>query len=248
MNGPDESAGPQGGAGFTTTRWSVVLAAARQESRQATAALETLCRSYWYPLYAYVRRRGCRPEDAQDLTQDFFVQLLRKNYPARADRAKGRFRTFLLHTLNQFLADQRERAAALKRGGGQVFLALDQESPEEQYRLEVPDTLTPEKLFERRWAQTILDRALARLRDEFVAADKGETYEVLQAFRPGEQSSISYADAAVRLGLSESAVKSLIHRLRRRHRELVREEIAHTVPTVAEIDEELRHLVAVLRG
>ena len=248
MNGPDESAGPQGGAGFTTTRWSVVLAAARQESRQATAALETLCRSYWYPLYAYVRRRGCGPEDAQDLTQDFFVQLLRKNYPARADRAKGRFRTFLLHTLNQFLADQRERAAALKRGGGQVFLALDQESPEEQYRLEVPDTLTPEKLFERRWAQTILDRALARLRDEFVAADKGETYEVLQAFGPGEQSSISYADAAVRLGLSESAVKSLIHRLRRRHRELVREEIAHTVPTVAEIDEELRHLVAVLRG
>ncbi len=248
MNGSDESAGPQGGAGFTTTHWSVVLAAAKPESRQATAALETLCRSYWYPLYAYVRRRGCGPEDAQDLTQDFFVQLLRKNYPARADRAKGRFRSFLLHALSQFLADQRERAAALKRGGGQVFLALDQESPEERYRLEVPDTLTPEKLFERRWAQTVLDRAQTRLRDEFVAASKGETYAVLQAFGPGEQSSISYADAAVRLGLSESAVKSLIHRLRRRHRELVREEIAHTVPTVAEIDEELRHLVAVLRG
>lgn len=238
----------EGSPVFATTHWSVVMAAGEQNSPQAATALETLCRGYWYPLYAYVRRRGYGPEDAQDLTQDFFAQLLRKNYPARADRAKGKFRTFLLHTLNQFLADQRERAAALKRGGGQVFLALDQESPEERYRLEIPDTLTPEMLFERRWAQSVLDRAQTRLRNEFVAAGKGETYAVLQAFGPGEQASCSYAEAAVRLCVSESAVKSMIHRLRRRHRELVREEIAHTVPTVAEIDEELQHLVAVLRG
>jgi len=226
----------------------VVLAAGQQELPQAASALETLCRSYWYPLYAYVRRRGYGPEDAQDLTQDFFAQLLRKNYPARADRVKGRFRSFLLHALNQSLIDHRERASALKRGGGQVFISLDEESPEERYRLEVADELTPEKLFERRWAQTVLDHALARLRSEFVAAGKGETYEVLQAFEPGEQCPLSYAEAAARLGVSESAVKSMIHRLRQRHRELVREEIAHTVPTVAEIDEELRHLVAVLRG
>lgn len=233
---------------FTTTHWSVVLAAGEQESPQAAAALEKLCRTCWYPLYAYVRRRGYGPEDAQDLTQAFFVQLLRKNYPARADRAKGRFRTFLLHTLNQFLADQRERAAALKRGGGHVLLSLNDETPEERYRLEMPDELTPEKLFERRWARTLLDRAQARLRDECVAGGREGHYEVLRAFEPGEQSPLSYAEAAERLGVSESAVKSMIHRLRRRHRELVREEIAHTVPTVAEIDEELRHLVKVLRG
>lgn len=247
MNGPDDTSGPKHDACFTTTHWSVVLAAGQTDSPQAVAALETLCRGYWYPLYAYVRRRGFGPEDAQDWTQEFFAQLLRKNYPARADRARGKFRTFLLHTLNQFLADQRERAAALKRGGGQALISLDEEAPEERYRLEVADELTPEKLFERRWAQAVLDRAQARLRDEFVAAGKGNTYEVLQAFEPGEQSPISYADAAARLGVSESAVKSMIHRLRQRHREVVREEIAHTVPTVAEIDEELRHLVAVLR-
>ena len=248
VNGPNDTTGPSSNACFTTTHWSVVLAAGRSDSAQATEALEKLCRTYWYPLYAYIRRHGYGPEDAQDLAQDFFAQLLRKNYPARADRAKGRFRTFLLHALNQFLADQRERAAALKRGGGQRIISLDEEAPEDRYRLEVPDELTPEKLFERRWAQTVLDRALARLRDEFVAEGKEAAYEVLKAFEPGEQNPLSYAETAVRLGASESAVKSMIYRLRQRHRELVREEIAHTVPTVAEIDEELRHLVAVLRS
>lgn len=233
---------------FTATHWSVVLAAGHGDLPQATAALEQLCRTYWYPLYAYVRRRGYGHEDAQDLTQEFFAQLLRKNYPARADRAKGKFRTFLLHSLNHFLGDQHQRSAALKRGGGRTFVSLDQESPEDRYRLEVPDELTPEKLFERRWAQTVLDRALARLREEFMADGKEAAYEVLSAFEPGEQNSLSHADAAARLGVSESAVKSMIHRLRLRHRELVREEIARTVATVAEIDEELRYLVSVLRG
>ena len=238
----------RGTAQFTTTHWSVVVAAGQSDAPQATEALEKLCRAYWYPLYAYVRRRGYGAEDAQDLTQEFFVQLLRKNYPARADRTKGKFRTFLLHSLSQFLVDQRERASALKRGGQQVFISLDADSPEERYRLEIPDALTPEKLFERRWAQTILDRALVRLRGEFVEKGQEAAYQVLQAFEPGEQSPLSYADAAARLGVSESAVKAMIHRLRRRHGELVRDEIAHTVSTVSEIDEELRHLVAVLRG
>ncbi len=233
---------------FATTHWSVVLGAGVGKSPQADAALEKLCRTYWYPIYGYVRQRRYAPADAQDLTQDFFAQLLRKNYPARADRNKGRFRTFLLHALTQFLADQRDRVNTLKRGGGQVFISLDDEPTEGRYRLEVPDELTPEKLFERRWAQTVLDRALDRLRKEFVARGKEKDYEVLRSFEPGEQGALSYAEAAVRLGVSESAVKSMIHRLRRRHGELVREEIAQTVSTVAEIDDELRHLVAVLRG
>jgi RNA polymerase sigma-70 factor (ECF subfamily) len=232
---------------FGTTRWSVVREAGKGDSPAASAALEQLCRSYWYPLYAFVRRRGFEPEDAKDLTQGFFLHLLRKNYPARADPAKGRFRTFLLHALAGYLADQRERARALKRGGGQVVLSLDDESAEDRYRREAPDTLTPEKLFERRWAQAVLDRALSRLREQFVAAGGEAAYQVLQNFEPGEQGALSYAEAALRLGVSESAVKSMIHRLRQRHRELVREEIAQTVSTVLEIDEELRHLVSVLR-
>ncbi len=248
MSGSDDQTGPGSLACFATTHWSVVLAAGGGQSPQADAALEKLCRMYWYPLYAYIRRRGYAPADAEDLTQDFFSKLLRKNYPARADRNRGRFRTFLLHALTQFLADQRERANTLKRGGGQVFISLDEETPEERYRFEVPDELTPEKLFERRWAQTVLDRASHRLRSEFVARAKEKDYEVLRSFEPGEQGALSYAEAALRLAVSESAVKSMIHRLRQRHAELVREEIAHTVPTVAEIDEELRYLVAVLRG
>ena len=220
---------PQISAGFPATHWSVVLTAGHESSPRAREALELLCRAYWYPLYAYIRRRGYGPEDAQDLTQEFFVRLLRKNYPARADRAKGRFRTFLLHTLSQFLADQRERATALKRGGGQVLISLDAESPEDRYRLEVADDLTPEKLFERRWARTLLDRAQARLREELTTGGKETAYEILSAFEPGEQGALSYTEAAARLGVSESAVKSMIYRLRQRHRELVREEIAHTV-------------------
>jgi RNA polymerase sigma factor (sigma-70 family) len=245
---PDFSSAPQISAGFPATHWSVVLSAGHDSAPGAREALEQLCRAYWYPLYAYIRRRGHGPEDAQDLTQEFFVQLLRKNYPARANQAKGRFRTFLLHALSQFLTDQHERAIALKRGGGQGLISLDADSPEDRYRLEVADELTPEKFFERRWARTILDRAQARLGQEYATRGKKEAYEILRAFEPGEQSPISYEEAASRLGVSESAVKSMIHRLRQRHGELVREEIAHTVPVVSEIDEELRHLVSVLRG
>ena len=222
------------------------MAAGQTCSPRAAAALETLCRTYWYPLYSYVRRRGYSPEDAQDLTQGFFARLLQKNYPAEADRAKGKFRSFLLLTLNHFLLDERARAHTLKRGGGQVFISLDQPTPEDRYRLEVADNLSPETLFERRWAQTLLDQALLRLRAEFATAGKAEHYEVLKTFGPGEQTTLSYAEAAGRLGVSEGTVRMMIHRLRQRHRELVREEIAQTVSTAAEIDEELRHLIAVI--
>jgi len=231
---------------FTTTHWSVVLTAGEEQSPQAAQALATLCRTYWYPLYAYIRRRGYSPEDAQDLTQEYFARLLKRNYPAQADRAKGKFRSFLLLTLNHFLSDDHERATTRKRGGGQPTVSLDGLNSEDRYRLEIADELSPEKLFERRWAQTVLDQALARLQAEFVADGKAEHYEILKAFEPGEQKTVSYAEAAVQLGVSESAVKSLVHRLRQRHGELVREEIAHTVSTAAEIDEELRYLIAVI--
>ena len=236
------------GGTFVTTHWSVVLAAGGRSTPQSATALETLCRAYWAPVHAHICRHGYSFHDAQDLTQEFFAQLLRKNYPARADRSKGRFRTFLLHALNQLLADRRKRAAALKRGGNQTPVSLDEPSPSDGGQVEVPDEVTPEKLFERRWARTVLDRALDRLRAEFVADGREAAYEVLRAFEPGEQGELSYADAATRLGVTESAVKSMIHRLRHRHRELVREEIAQTVATVADIDDELRYLVAVLRG
>ena len=250
MASPSESSPgtPGHAAVFATTHWSVVLAAGEAVSTESSEALERLCRTYWYPLYACIRRRGYNAADAQDLTQEFFTRLLAKNYPRQADPAKGKFRSFLLLRLNHFLADEHDRATTQKRGGGKTFISLDEQSPEDRYCLEPADELSPERIFERRWAQTILDQAIARLEAEFVAAGKTEIYDVLKTFQPGEQNPLSYAETAARLGVSEGAVKSMIHRLRQRHRELVREEIAHTVSTVAEVDEELRHLIAVLAG
>ena len=247
---PDVSTGalPFGAPQFATTHWSVVIAAGGQDLPQRSEALEKLCRSYWYPLYAYIRGRGFGAEDAQDLTQEFFARLLKKNYPAQADRDKGKFRSFLLLTLNHFLADEYDRASARKRGGGQVFISLDQELAEGRYQREPADDLSPEKLFERRWARNILENALKRLRQEYGADNQLESSSVLKAFEPGEQTTLSYGVAAARLGISESALKSKIHRLRQRHRELVREEIAQTVCTSAEVEEELRHLLAVISG
>jgi RNA polymerase sigma factor (sigma-70 family) len=244
------SVAPSSGAGggqFSTTHWSVVLTAGKKDVPQAAHALEELCRTYWYPLYAYVRRRGYGPEDAQDLTQGFFARLLDQNYPAQADRAKGKFRSFLLLTLNHFLSDEHERSVSRKRGGGQALISLDDSEAEERYGLEIADErLSPEKLFEQRWAQAILTQALDRLRAEYACQEKGNVYGVLKAFEPGEQETLTYEQAAAQLGVTESAVKSMIYRLRKRHRELVREEIAQTVSTDAEVDEELRHLLAVI--
>ena len=231
---------------FTTTHWSVILTARTTGSPDAAAAMEKLCQAYWYPLYAYVRRRGHEPEDARDLTQSYFLRLLENDYVAQADPAKGKFRSFLLVTLNHFLSDARERERAIKRGGGRTIVSLDAMDAEERFRCEPRDSTTPERLFERRWAMTLLDRAARRVREEFVEAGKEDVFNVLQVFQPGEQTALSYAEAAARLGLGEAAVKTLIHRLRRRHRELVREEVAQTVSSTQEVEEELRQMIAVL--
>jgi RNA polymerase sigma-70 factor (ECF subfamily) len=235
-------------AWFPSTHWSVVLAAGRPGSPAADEALEKLCRTYWYPLYSYVRHRGFNEHDAQDLVQEFFARLLERNFPGQADPRKGKFRSFLLITLNHFLSDERTKASAQKRGGGRSIISLDAQEAEERYRLEAVDEASPDKLFGRHWAQALLDKSLAGLREEYRAAGKGSLFEVLQHFQLGGQASLTYAEAATRLGLSEPAVKTLIHRLRERHRKLVREEIAQTVSTAGEIDEELRHLRAALSG
>jgi RNA polymerase sigma-70 factor (ECF subfamily) len=233
-------------AAFPTTHWSTVLVAGQDRSPQADAALENLAQAYWYPIYAFLRREGYPAVEAQDLTQAFFARLIEKNYPAQADPAKGRFRSFLLLVLKHFLSDERERAGAAKRGGGCVLLSLDEEQSEGRYRKEPAAMDTPETLFERRWAETILERAKTRLAKEYAASGKEAIYQVLRNFQPGEPRSLSYLEAARHLATTESAVKALIHRMRSRHQELVRDEIAQTVASADDVDDELRHLIAVL--
>jgi RNA polymerase sigma factor (sigma-70 family) len=223
----------------------VVLAAGRQGTPQAAAALDDLSRAYWYPLYAYVRRCGHSPEDAQDLTQEFFARLLAGNYLALADPHKGRFRSFLLAGLRNLLRDEHDRITRLKRGGGQV-VSFDARTAEDRYRLEPADPVTPERLFERNWAAAMLERAACRLRDEYHSAGKAELYECLTEFRQDSAEHPSYAKAGAQLRLSASAVKSAIYRLRVRHRQLVRDEVAQTLENPADVDEEIRYLLRVL--
>jgi RNA polymerase sigma-70 factor (ECF subfamily) len=211
-------------------------------------ALEKLCRTYWYPLYVYLRRRGCGEQDAQDLAQGFFAQLLERRAIQGVEREKGKFRSFLLASLNYFLADERDRAKAQKRGGGREVLSLDAQEAEQRYRLEPVDERSPEKVFEYRWAMTLLDQVLARLGQEFTEAGKRELFERLQAFLvegTGETGEI-YAEVAQEVGLTEEAVKKAVQRMRRRYHQLFRDEIAQTLASPAELDEELRHLRAVL--
>jgi RNA polymerase sigma-70 factor (ECF subfamily) len=216
------------------------------DSPSARQALETLCRNYWYPLYAYVRRQGHGPHDAQDLTQAFFARLLEKNYLADVQREKGRFRSFLLASLKHFLANEWDRERALKRGGGQRLIALDDDSAESRYKLEPKDDLSADKIYERRWALTLLDQVLSRLRSEFEADGKLQEFEVLKQYLSAGRTSVSYALAAERLGTTEGAVKVAVHRLRKRYRELLRAEIGQTVATASEIEAEIRYLFAAL--
>lgn len=231
---------------FAATRWTLVLSAARgTETPRATAAMAELCRIYWYPLYAYIRRRGHDNHAAEDLTQEFFARLLAHDFLASVDRRKGKFRAFLLACVKHFLADQWDHVQAQKRGGGQRVISLDGLDAEARYRLEPADELTPEKLFEKQWALAVLERVLARLEGESAAGGKASLFavlkETLSGSRPGD-----YAEFAVRLGMSEGAVKVAVHRLRHRYRELVREEIADTVACPEEIEGEIRYLLSCL--
>jgi len=246
--GNDHGIGSGAGRWFTTTHWSVVLTAGSSTSSEARAALEELCRTYWYPLYAYVRKRGRSPEDAQDLTQGFFARLLAYDSLRDVRVDKGKFRSFLLAAMNHFLADEYDKASALKRGGNQVTLSLDEEFGEEQYRLEPSDSVTAETLFERRWAFTLLEKAKDRLRQEFAAAGKLALFERLKVLEADRSEAPAYAVVAAELGLSESAIKSSVSRFRQRYQETVRQEVANTVGCAAEIDDEIRHLIAVISG
>ena len=229
---------------FPTTRWTLVVAAAGSQRKEARAALVSLCEGYWYPLYAYLRRRGYSADDAQDLTQAFFMRVLEGRYLDRADPGKGRFRSFLLTSLKFFVADEEDRHRAQKRGGGLV-VPLEFSSGEERYQREPAHDETPERLFERRWALEVLDRVVEKLRQEFVQHGRPEHFERLKVFLLG-QSDTPYAAIARDMNTSEGALKVAIHRLRKRYRVLLRQEIADTVSDPAEVESELRFLAAVL--
>lgn len=238
----------QGGSPrFATTRWSVVLAAAQTAAPEFNDALTTLCSDYWYPLYAFVRRLGHGRDDALDLTQAFFACLLEKRYLRQADRARGRFRSFLLASLKHFIADERDRAHALKRGGAQSIVSLDAlRDAEGRYALEPSGGLTPEQIYERRWALTLLDQVLASLRADCETSGKARVFERMKGFLLGDSPADSYAQAAADLEMSEAAVKVAAHRLRRRYAQILREQIASTVETEEEVEDEVRQLFAAL--
>jgi len=225
-----------------------VLAAAEKESGSADAALERLCRTYWYPLYAHVRRRGYDAQEAPDLTQAFFERLLEKSFLRAVDRNKGRFRTFLLTALDHFLANELRRDHARKRGGGRSCISLDDDTVEERYRLEPAHHETPERLFERRWALTLLDQAMQRLTAENAVSGKTDLFDAVKPLIGGDRADLSHSLLAARFGLTENAINLTLLRLRRRYGELIREEIAQTVASPGEVDEELRHLVEAIRN
>lgn len=231
---------------FATTAWSVVLLAGRDGQPQAAKALETLCSTYWYPLYAFVRRRGHDSVEAEDLTQAFFAHLLERGGLVRADPARGKFRSYLLGALKRFLIDEWKHATRQVRGGGASIISLDRESAEERYRLEPTDGLTAEKLYERRWAVTLLNQVLAALEREQAAVRRPAVFERLKQYLLGDSSAPAYAETAAELGMTEEAVKAAVYRLRRRYRELLELEIARTVAGPAEVEEELQALFAAL--
>ena len=243
-NDPRAAASPR----FVTTQWNVVLLASKADSPGNAEALQELCRAYWYPLYAYVRRRGHGPEDAQDLTQGFFARLLEKQWLADIEPEGGRFRSFLIVALNRFLANEYDRSQAAKRGGQISFVSPQTGDEETRYLQEPAMDETPERMFERRWALAVLDAALKRLREEMLAAGKARPHDVLSPFLSREAGPGDYAQVAPALGMTAGAVGVAVHRLRQRYRALVREEIGRTVSSPAQIDEELRHLFAALRG
>jgi RNA polymerase sigma factor (sigma-70 family) len=228
---------------FATTRWTVVLAAGGRGSASADMALEELCRTYWYPLYAYVRHQGHSPEDAEDLTQAFFAKFLAKNYLAGLDSNQGRFRAFLLASLKHFLANEWDRSRRQKRGGGATLLSLDYQGADTRYQIDPPDHLSPDKLYDRAWALTLLEKVITRLREETQAESRAGQFEQLKIYLTVGTNDIPYAEAAAALAMSEGTVRVAVHRLRRRYRELLQQEIVQTLADPAQAEEEMRALM-----
>jgi len=248
---PLSESGPghrEGAPQFHPTHWSVVLAAADTQSPRKSEALETLCRAYWYPLYAFVRRQGFDAHEAKDLTQAFFAFMLEKKALGKVDPARGKFRSFLLSSLTNFLNNERDRARRLKRGGGLEMISLDAEPAEQRYLAEPAHGETPEMIFERRWAGAVVEQVARNLAAEFAAAGQAQRFAILQEFLMGDPREMSYEEAAGRLGVSVSAVTSAIHRARQRFRELFRAEISNTVGSPGEVDDEIRYLLTALGG
>jgi len=233
-----------GGSQFHTTRWTLVLTSAQSQVEGGKAALAELCRLYWYPLYAFARRRGHSPHDAQDLTQGFFMYLLEHRGLSRVDRSKGKFRSFLLASFQNYLANELQRARSLKRGGKNQFISLNWEEGETRYGLEPADFLTAEKIYEARWAMTLLHHVLVKLREQYIAQGKGAVFDELQAFvRLGDETGVaSYNEVAKRMSIGVPAVKTLIHRLRKQYTQVLREEVGRTVSDPADIDAEIHSL------
>jgi RNA polymerase sigma factor (sigma-70 family) len=241
------ASGQQGGAAFTTTHWSVVLEA-QGESPAAQEALEKLCRTYWRPIFAFLRRQGLPPAEAEHVTQGFFAQLLeRKSFDA-VRKEKGRLRSYLLGALKYFVTDEQRRAMAIKRGRGQRLIALEELRADDRIEMEPSDPMTAEMIYERRWALTVLERVLSRLKDEYSAAGNAALFDSLKELLPDEPGAPSQAEIAARLGMSENAVRQAFYRFRQRYQSLLREEIANTVATPGDIEDELRYLIAVLEA
>jgi RNA polymerase sigma-70 factor (ECF subfamily) len=239
--------GQQGGVAFTTTHWSVVLEA-QGESPAAQEALEKLCRTYWRPIFAFLRRQRIPPEQAEDITQSFFAELLERRSLSAVRKEKGRLRSFLLGGLKYFLANEQRQAMAVKRGKGQRPIPLEELRAGERIEMEPADPTTAEMIYERRWALTVLERVLSRLKDEYHAARNAALFESLKELLPDEPGSPSQAAIAARLGMTENAVRQAFYRFRQRYQSLLREEIANTVATPGDIEDELRHLIAVLEA
>jgi RNA polymerase sigma-70 factor (ECF subfamily) len=233
--------------GFVTTQWSVVLAA-QGSSPAADAALETLCRRYWRPLFGFVRRNGFNREEAEDLTQGFFARLLERRDLDTVRKEKGRLRSYLLVALKHFLANERQRASAIKRGEGKRVLSLDEMRDGEQGQFEPADPQTAEQIYQRSWANTVLEQALARLQEEYTSAGSADLFERLKVLLADEPDRPSQAEMSAEFNMTENALKQAFYRFRQRYRQVLREEIAHTVATPGDIEDELRHLIAVLRA
>ena len=239
--------GPDWPVAFTTTHWSVVLTA-QDESPAAHEALEKLCRTYWRPIYAFLRRQGFRPAEAEDITQGFFAQLLERRSLNAVRKEKGRLRSYLLGALKYFLADEQRRSMAIKRGKGQRLIPIEEMRADERIEMEPADPVTAEMIYERRWALTVLERVINRLKDEYRAAGNAALFDSLKQLLPDEPGAPSQAEIAARLGMTENAIRQAFYRFRQRYQSLLREEIAHTVATPADIEDELRHLISVVEA